>query len=193
MARYYICFLVYLFAYFQASPAVEFAAAKQLEDNLLESTDSQLVQRDTLHRQKRFIPFLITVVAGLISGIGAAVIGNEINKAIDRSGQGSSNANDKPVIINNIINNNINQAQALKEKVTRVDPNAGRAIHVGGFNCDHSFCRRVGDGQASMGICSPYICHCSNGNPHPQQCGVGTVFDPLYRVCNWPANVRVCG
>lgn len=193
MTRYYICLVVYLFAYFQVSPAVEFAAAKQLEDNskLLETSSSELMEGETLHRQKRFIPFLITVIAGLISGIGAAVIGNEINKAIGGSGQGSSN--DKPVIINNVINNNYNQAQALKERVTRVDPNAGRAIQVGGFNCDHSFCRRVGDGQASMGICTPYICHCSNGNPHPQQCGTGTVFDPLYKVCNWPGNVRVCG
>ncbi|CAF3698564.1 unnamed protein product [Rotaria sp. Silwood1] len=57
--------------------------------------------------------------------------------------------------------------------------------------CDVIFCKKLGNDIKFFKTCSPERCHCSDGQPHLQRCGDGTVFNPLSRSCNQP-NIVGC-
>ncbi|CAF1232071.1 unnamed protein product [Rotaria sp. Silwood1] len=65
----------------------------------------------------------------------------------------------------------------------------GRGLYVvfaSSPQCDKIFCMKFGNNIRFFKTCSSEHCFCSNGQPHLQHCGYGTVFDPLHKTCNQP-------
>lgn len=146
----------------------------------------EVEHREHHERDKRFLPLLGVVLS--VASLGVAIVDTILQNTKSES---------KPVVT--VVIKEDRQVREAAEKLGSAMRIADGVYEVRGtrntINCSPEFCNKLGRlGEAAFSlVCSSEFCHCDTGErAWKKSCGVGTVFNPIHRICDWPRNVPGC-